>query len=53
MNLTSALYKAARLSADARAISKGPGAVGKRIIRKAVYRKTNGMLASALCRLFK
>jgi hypothetical protein len=53
MGITSALYKAARLSADMRAVSKGPKAMGRRVVRKAVYRKTNGLVASALFRLFK
>lgn len=34
MGLTSLLFKMARLSADARAISKGPGAIAKRAVRK-------------------
>lgn len=38
MNVTNTLYKLARASADARAISRGPGAVGKRILRKAAGR---------------
>lgn len=38
MNVTSFLFRAARLSADARAVSKGPKATGKRLVRKAVGR---------------
>jgi hypothetical protein len=38
MSITSSLFKAARLSADLRAVSKGPDAIGKRIVRKAVGR---------------
>ena len=38
MSITSGLFRLARLSADARAVSKGPKAVGKRIVRKAVGR---------------
>jgi hypothetical protein len=38
MSLTSALFRLARLSADARAVSRGPGAVGKRLVRKATGR---------------
>ena len=38
MSITSKLFKLARLSADARAVSRGPEAVGKRLVRKAVGR---------------
>ena len=38
MSITSSLFRAARLSADLRAISRGPDAIGKRIVRKAVGR---------------
>ena len=38
MGLTNALYKAARLSATGRAARKGPAALGKRVVRRAVYR---------------
>jgi hypothetical protein len=38
MSLTSKLFRAARLSADARAVSKGPAATGKRIVRKHIGR---------------
>ncbi len=38
MSLTNDLYRLARLSADGRAIRKGPAAVGKRIVRRKVYR---------------
>ncbi len=37
--LTNVLYKMARASATGRAASKGPAALGKRYVRKAVYRK--------------
>lgn len=47
-SITNDLYRAARFSADMRAVSKGPGAVVKREIRKVVYRKTNGLVASFL-----
>lgn len=39
MSLTSTLYKLARVSGDARAVSKGPKAVGKRMARRAVNRR--------------
>jgi hypothetical protein len=38
MGLTSALFKAARISADLRAVRRGPRATGKRVVRKAVGR---------------
>lgn len=38
MTLTSKLFRAARLSADVRAVSRGPKATGQRLIRKAVGR---------------
>lgn len=38
MSVTSTLFRLARLSADARAIRRGPKAVGKRIVRKSVGR---------------
>lgn len=52
-SLTSLLFQAARLSADGRAIRKGPAAIGKRIVRKAVYRSTGGLLASILRMVLK
>ena len=36
MSLTSSLYRAARMSATMRAASRGPSALGKRYVRKAV-----------------
>lgn len=38
MSLTNTLFRLARVSADARAVRKGPGAVAKRVVRKSVYR---------------
>lgn len=38
-SLTDMLYRAARLSADGRAVRRGPSAVAKRAARKAVYRE--------------
>jgi hypothetical protein len=37
-NVTSTLYQLARLSANMRAASKGPKAVGRRAVRISVYR---------------
>lgn len=53
MSITSLLFRAARLSADARAIRKGPTAVGKRIVRKQVYKRTNGTIARLLRAVLK
>lgn len=52
MSLTSALYKLARASATGRAVKKGPGAVAKRQVRRAVYRK-EGNLTRKVFRNFK
>lgn len=52
-SLTSLLFQAARLSADGRALRKGPAAVGKRIVRKQVYRRTNGIVAALLRAVLK
>jgi hypothetical protein len=38
VSTTSRLFRAARLSADLRAISRSPNAVAKRVVRKAVGR---------------
>jgi hypothetical protein len=40
-SLTSLLFQAARLSADGRAIRKGPAAIAKRVVRKQVIKSTN------------
>lgn len=42
MKLTSLLYRAARASSTVRAASRGPGALAKRQVRRAVYRKESG-----------
>ena len=44
----SQLYRAARDLGNAQAASKGPGALGKRYVRRAAFRKTNGGLAALL-----
>ena len=49
--LSSALYKAARVSRDINALTRGPGAVGRRLVRKGSGRLVNGGLARALNRL--
>lgn len=52
-SLTSLLFRAARLSADGRAVRNGPAAVGKRYVRKQVYRQTGGLLAALLRTVLK
>ena len=42
MSLTSKLFRAARLSADARAVSRGK--IGRRLVHKAVGRKFGSLL---------
>ena len=53
MSFTNMLFRMARASATGRAVRKGPGALGKREVRKAVYRKTGGQTARVLRRLLK
>lgn len=48
MSLRSNLYKSARVLGTVNAASKGPTALGKRYIRKAVYRKTNSWTQKGL-----
>ncbi len=47
-SLRSQLYRAARDLGNVEAASKGPGAYGKRIVRRKVYRSTNGALGRIL-----
>jgi len=47
-SLRSQLYRAARDLGNAEAASKGPGAYGKRIVRRKAYRSTNGALGKLL-----
>lgn len=47
-SLTSTLYKAARLSNNARAISRGPGAYAKRVVRRQAYGKSMGTTGKLL-----
>lgn len=47
-SLTSQLYRAARASNNLRAASRGPGAYGRRVVRRKAYAKTNGLLARLL-----
>jgi hypothetical protein len=52
-SLRSQLYRAARDLGNVQAAAKGPGAYGKRVVRRAAYRKTNTGLARILKRLLK
>jgi hypothetical protein len=47
-SLRSQLYRAARDLGNVQAAAKGPGAYGKRIVRRKVYRSTNGVLGKLL-----
>ena len=49
-SLTSQLYRAARTSANLRAASRGPGAYGKRVVRRKVYGKSMGATGRLLRR---
>lgn len=46
--LRSQLYRSARLLGNAQAAARGPGAYGKRLVRRGVYKKTNGGLRKLL-----
>jgi hypothetical protein len=46
--LTSSLYRAARLSNDARAVSRGPGAYARRVVRRKAYGKHMGLTGRVL-----
>jgi hypothetical protein len=50
-SLTSNLYRAARLSNNARAVSRGPGAYAKRVVRRKTYGKSMGA-TGRLLRIF-
>jgi hypothetical protein len=47
-SLTTTLYQAARLSNNARAASRGPGAYGKRLMRRKTYGKSMGATGKLL-----
>jgi hypothetical protein len=47
-SLRSQLYRAARHLGNVEAASKGPSAYGRRMVRRKVYRKTNGALGRFL-----
>jgi hypothetical protein len=50
-SLTSQLYRAARLSNNMRAASRGPGAYAKRVVRRKTYGKSMGA-TGRLLRMF-
>ncbi len=50
-SLTGTLYRAARLSNNARAASRGPGAYAKRVVRRKAYSKSMGA-TGRLLRIF-
>ena len=47
-SLTSTLYRAARVSNNARAASRGPGAYAKRAVRRKTYSKSMGAMGRFL-----
>ncbi|MGD1011164.1 MAG: hypothetical protein ABR925_01330 [Acidimicrobiales bacterium] len=47
-SLTSNLYRAARISNNFRAASRGPGAYAKRVVRRKVYSKSMGATGRVL-----
>jgi hypothetical protein len=52
-SISKALYTAARLSRDVNAVSRGPKAMGHRVVRKAAYRGMGSVLSRLLNRLLK
>jgi hypothetical protein len=52
-SLRSQLYRAARDLGNVQAAEKGPGAYGKRVVRRKVYAKSNGLTGKFLRSLFK
>jgi hypothetical protein len=51
--LRRANYRTARILGDVQAVSKGPGAVGRRVVSRQAYRVTNRILGKSLRGLFK
>ncbi len=47
-SLRSQLYRAARDLGNVQAASRGPTSYGKRVVRRKVYRSTNGVLGRLL-----
>ena len=46
--ISKALYTAARVSRDVNAVTRGPGAIARRVVRKGAGRAVNGGLAAFL-----
>ena len=51
-SLRSQLYRSARVLGDLEAMEKGPSAYGKRVVRKAAYRKSSSLTRNLL-KMFK
>lgn len=47
-SLTSQLYRAAKVSNNLRAMSRGPGAYGKRVVRRKAYGRSMGATGKLL-----
>ena len=52
-SLRSQLYRAARDLGNVEAAAKGPGAYGRRVVRRKAYARTNGLLGKVLRGLLK
>jgi hypothetical protein len=52
-SLRSQLYRVARDLGNVEAAEKGPGSYGKRVVRRKVYAKSNGLTGKFLKGLFK
>ena len=52
-SLRSQLYRAARDLGNVEAASKGPASYGRRVVRRKVYARGNGLLGKALRGLFR
>lgn len=44
MGLKTFIYRSLSISNDVKAVSKGPEAIGKRVIRKSAYKNTTRLL---------
>ena len=52
-SLRSQLYRAARDLGNVEAAEKGPASYGRRVVRRKVYRRTNGALGKLLRGMLK
>lgn len=48
MPIRSDLYKGARILGNVQSVKRGPVGVGKRLVRRRVYRKTTGLTQTFL-----